>query len=242
MGALIIVALVSGFCFLHFGSLPTQEPADKTTQSASVPFDYHLGVFPINGTVIQGNSVQADVALTYVQGTPENVKLSAIGVPEGASYSFSPLQGSPTEDSVFNSTLVIHVSESAPTNSYPITITAVADNGKMHNSSYTLSVIVLDSIIKVSGTVNGGIGIVPTQITFEQLSSTGAHVQTFTAMVQSGYYTIFLPNKQFYAVSVVWEGPDGTSGTHYFIQPYGVNAEEGVTSITCPFSWTDLYR
>jgi hypothetical protein len=241
VAALIIVVLVSGFYFLHVGSLPAQEPADNAAPSASVPFDYRLNVYPINGTVLQGNGVQAEVAVTYVQGTPENVTLNASGVPEGANYSFSTLRGSPAEDSVFNSTLLIHVSESTPTNSYPITVTAVAENGKTHNSSYTLSVTVLDSVIEVSGIINGGEGVVPTLITFEQLSSTGAHVQTFTATVQSGHYKIFLPNKQFYAVSVAWEGADGTSGTHYFILPCGVSAG-GATSITIPFSWTDLNR
>jgi hypothetical protein len=241
VAALIIVALVTGFYLLHLGNSPTQEPADETTPPASVPFDYHLDVFPTNGTLLQGNTVQTNVALTYVQGAPENVKLSASGLPQGIDYSFSALEGSPTEDSVFNSTLVIHVSESAPTNSYSITVTAVADNGETHNSSYTLSVIVLNSVVKVSGTIDGGVGIVPTQITFDQLSITGAHVQTFTASVQSGHYIIFLPDKQFYYVNVVWEGSDGVSGTHYFIMPCGVNAE-GAASIIIPFSWTDYNR
>jgi hypothetical protein len=241
VAALTIVALVTGFYLLRLGNSPTQEPADETTPPASVPFDYHLDVFPTNETVLQGNTAQTNVTLTYVQGTPENVTLSASGTPESASYSFSTLEGSPTEDSVINSTLTIHVSDSTPSKSYPITVTAVADNGKMHNSSYTLSVIVLNSAVKVSGTVDGGIGIIPTQITFDQLSSTGARVQAFTASVQSGHYTIFLPDKQFYYVSVVWEGSDGFSGTHYFIMPCGVNAE-GAASITIPFSWTDYNR
>jgi len=237
VAAILIVALVTGFYLLHLESAPAQEPAP----SASVPFDYQLEFSSINGSVLQGNTVQTNVTLTYVQGTPENVTLTASGIPEGASYSFSTLEGSPTEDSVINSTLTIHVSDSTPAKSYPITVTAVADNGKTHNSSYTMSVIVLNSVVKVSGTVDGGIGIIPTQITFDQLSSTGARVQAFTASVQSGHYIIFLPDKQFYYVNVVWEGSDGVSGTHYFIMPCGVNAE-GAASITIPFSWTDINR
>jgi hypothetical protein len=231
------VALVTGFYLLQLESSPVQEPAP----SASVPFDYQLEVSPINGTVLQGNIVQTNVTLTYVQGTPENVTLTASGIPESASYSFSTLEGSPTENSVINSTLTIQVSDSTPSKPYPITVTAVAYNGETHNSSYTLKVTVLNSVVKVSGTADGGIGIIPTQITFDQLSSTGARGQAFTATVQSGHYTIFLPNKQFYYVSLAWEASDGTSGTHYFIMPCGVDAE-GATSITIPFSWTDYNR
>lgn len=229
---LLIVALV--WSLYISGNSPTQTPTQTPTPNP-VSFDYRLDVSPTNGAIMQGSSVRINVTISYVQGSPENITLSAIGVPDGADYTFSQLQGIPSNNSTFNSTLIIHVSEAVPTSSYSVTVNSTADNGKTYSSSYTLSV--LNSKISVSGTVNGGIGVVPTQIMFEQFSATGTTTQTFIVPVQSGNYVISLPNKQFFAVGVSWEGLDGASGTQHFIQPYGVNAGVGITSITCPFSW-----
>jgi len=230
--ALLIIALV-GSLYLR-GNSPTLTPTETMTPNP-ISFDYHLDVSPTNSTIMQGNSVQIQVTISYVQGSPENITLSAIGIPDRATYTFSQLQGFPSNNSTFNSTLIINVSETVPTDSYSITVNSTSDNGKTYSSSYILSV--LSSKISVSGTVNGGTGVVPTQIVFEQLSATGATTETFTVPVQSGEYVISLPNKQFYAVSVTWESLDGSSGTQQFIQPYGVNAGVGISSVNCPFSW-----
>ena len=96
----------------------------------------------------------------------------------------------------------------------------------------------INSKILVSRTVNGCIGVVPTQVTFEQVS-TNERVATFTAPIQSSDYVIYLPNKQFYALSVKWESADGSSGTNYFIQPFYVDAGVGVTSTNGSISWED---
>lgn len=184
---------------------------------------------------MQGNSVQINVTLAYARGSPENTTLNAIGIPDGADFTFSQQHGFPSNNSTLNSTLVIHVSEAVPTNTYNITINSTSDNGKTYSSPYTLSV--LNSKVSVSGTVSGGIGVIPTQMKFDQLSHSGATLQTFTATIQAGNYAIALPNKQFYAVSVTWESSDGTSGTHHFIMPWNTNAGVGITQINCPFSW-----
>jgi hypothetical protein len=231
---LLIIILV-GILFLG-GNSPTQLPPVKPTPNP-IPFDYNLDVSPSNGTLMQGNSVNINVALAYVQGSPENITLSALGVPSGADYTFSQPQGTPTNSSTFNSILTIHVSEATQTNTYNVTINSTADNGKTYTSLYTLSILNPQVSVSVSGTVSGGAGIVPTQIIFDQLTHAGAVVKTFSAPVESGGYIISLPNHQFFAVSVMWEGSDGTSGTHHFIMPWDTDAGVGVTQINCPFSW-----
>ena len=232
--AVVAVLLIFLVAILYLrGNSPTQTPTETPTPKPT-PFDYHLDISPTNSTVMQGDTVQVHVVVTYVQGSPENVTLSAVGVPVGAWKSFSQPIGVPTNSSTFDSTLQIQVSGVVPTDSYSITVNSTADNGKTHSSSYTLSII--NSEITVSGTVNVPAGGVPTQIRFEQLSTNLETVKTFTAPIQSGNYAITLPNKQFYAVSVTWDNSEGSSETHQFISPFHVDANVGVTSITSPFS------
>jgi hypothetical protein len=61
--------------------------------------------------------------------------------------------------------------------------------------------------------------------------------KVYSSSIVSGNYSVVLPNKEFFAVSINWEKTDGTSGTHHLIFPYGTNAGLGVNSITCPFEW-----
>jgi uncharacterized membrane protein len=154
-----------------------------------------LDVSPANSTVVQGKSVQVNVTITYMKGSPENVTLNTSGIPDGTDYTFSQPQGTSGINSTFNCILTLHVSEAVPTNAYNITVNAIAENGKTYYSPYLLSV--LSSKVSLSGTVSEGEWI-PTQIIFEQLSPSGATVQTFTVPIQSGNYAISLPNKQFY--------------------------------------------
>jgi hypothetical protein len=188
----LIIALAEG---LYLGeNFVARTPNTKPTP-ALLPFDFRLDVSPANSTVIQGKSVQVNVTITYMKGSPENVTLNTSGIPDGTDYTFSQPQGTPRINSTFNCILTLHVSEAVPTNAYNITVNAIAENGKTYYSPYLLSV--LSSKVSLSGTVSEGEWI-PTQIIFEQLSPSGATVQTFTVPIQSGNYAISLPNKQFY--------------------------------------------
>ena len=227
----LIISLLGGL-YLN-GNSSTQTPLQTPTPTP-IPFDYNLTISQTNNTIMQGNSAQINAIITHMQGSPENITLSAIGVPNGTYYTFSKLQESPANSSTSTSTLTIHVSQSTPTNSYNITINSTSENGKTHSSQYTLSV--LNSEFTISGTINGG-NKVPTQIIFEQLSTTGATVQTFTATVTSGQYTITLPNNQwYYAVSINWITPDGQSGTHHYLFPRSYGVGVGITSKMEPFT------
>jgi hypothetical protein len=232
--------------------LPSPTPTPSSTPSpTSIPtpnptpiiFDYHLDVSPTSGAVLQENSIQATITITLVQGSPENVTLSASVVPDGPDPSFSQTKGTPTNSSTFNSTLTIYASGVA-SNVYSVNVTATADNGKTYSMSYTISV--LDSMITVSGTVSTPIkgvqieGAYPTQIQFEQFFPPGS---THTATVQYNpdyhnyNYTISLPNKTSYSVSISWESSDGSSGIYNKPGPFPVLvfAGVGVTSMFLDF-------
>ena len=231
----IISTIIISIGILYFSGNPLTETPTSTPTPNPITFDYRLDVASVNDTILQGKSVDINVTISYLQGEPKNVTLTASGIPSNADYTFSQSRGFPTNNKTFNSILTIYVSEAVPKNSYPITINSAADNGKSYTFPYTL--FVLDSGISVSGRIDGGIDVSPTEIIFELVKNTGEHTQRFTAAVESGNYVISLPNNEFYAVAVGWEKLDGSSGIYYFIQPYRVNVGVGVTFINCPFSF-----
>jgi hypothetical protein len=218
------------------GFFHSNNQTNNNLTPASPPFDYNLSVPKLDSTVIQGNVATINILITYTQGSPEKVLLNATGIPKEANYSFTQIEGVPTNNSSFNSILTILITEFVPSDQYNITITSTATNGKTNSSNNDLTVI--NSKISDSGTVTTNKGIIPTQIHFEQMSVSGSLTgKVYSSAIVSGTYSVVLPNKEFFAVSVNWENPDGTSGIHYFIQPYGTNAGVGVNSITCPFEW-----
>ena len=233
MVAILLLALLVSLNWNSFFQSNNQTNDNPTP--ASILFDYNLSVPKLDSTVMQGNTVPINILITYTQGSPENVLLNATGIPKEANYSFTQIEGVPTNNSSFNSTLTILITEFVPSDQYNITITSTATNGKTYSSNYDLTVI--NSKISVSGTVTTNQGV-PTQIHFEQMSESGSLTgKVYSSAIVSDTYSVVLPNKEFFAVSVNWESPNGTSGIHYFIQPYGTNARVGVNSITCPFEW-----
>ena len=228
-----IIIVLTGIFFL--GGNPAADRSIDTPAPNPVEFDYVLDLTSENGTILQGNSVNIKLSISYLQGYSENIMLAASGIPSNADYAFSQSRGFPTNDSTFNSILTIYVSEAVPTNSYSIIVSSTADNGKSYSFPYTL--FVLDSRILVSGRANGGVDVIPSEIIFEVIENSGEHTYRFVTLVEEGNYEISLLNTEFYAVAVCWEKLDGSSGTYYFIQPFRVNAGVGVTSINCPFSF-----
>ena len=226
----IVAIFVTLFIITLFGSIylngnsSMHTPAETPTPTPML-FDYNFTISQSKSTIMQGNSVHISVIITKVQGSSENITLSVIGVPDGAYYTFSKLQEFPANSSTFTGTLTIHVPGTTPTNSYNITINSTSENGKTHSSLYTL--IVLNSEFSLSGTIRGG--KIATKIIFEQLSNTGAIVQTFTATVTSGQFTITLPNIHYYAVSIDWITFDGQSRTYHYIFPYSFGVGVGET-------------
>lgn len=235
IGLIVAVLCLALFLGLYFSRLIPDNNSVANSPTVVSPFDYSLIVVGTNAEVIQGNMLSINVTAGYLEGESKNVSLELSGLPQQSTYSFNPQKGVPTMGSPFNSTLQILVSEETPSDYYNLTIISKADSGKIHSSQYELSV--LNSKIILSGTVITN-NATPTQITFEQLSSTGSLTgKTYSSVINSGNYSVELPNNEFFAVRVAWTGPDGTTGTQHFIQPYRVNAGVGVNSINCPFEW-----
>jgi hypothetical protein len=230
----VVVLLIVLFLGLYFSRLSPVNDSNSQTPT-NPPFDYGLSVSETNATLIQGNTLSINLIATYLEGQPENVSFDLSGLPQQAMYSFNPPKGMPTNSTSFNSTLQIPITEQVPSAYYNLTITSQADNGKTHTAQYYLAV--LNAKISVSGIVTTN-NATPTEIVFEQLSPSGTLTgKTYSSTIISGNYEVQLPNKEFFAVSVDWTRPDGTSGTQYFVQPYRTDAGVGVNSITCPFEW-----
>jgi len=178
-------------------------------------FDYNLGIYPTNGTVLQGCPSTTSVNVTIVQGSPEAVTLTASGGPNGTVCDFTNQTGTPALNGVFTSNLTISIPSSAPKGTYLVNVTSTAANGKNYTASYTLSVV--NAEILVSGTVNlsSSPTIVPSQIEFVNAHSNyTAYVHfdliNYSGLIQHGTYSISLPNQQTYSVICVWSDFSGT--------------------------------
>ena len=190
-------AIVAGY---YFNSVMPLQMLTPNPTPTIIPFDYNLSVSPTKVNVMQGNDIQANISINYLQGFPENITLNATGIPLDANYSFSKLEKSPTKNDTLTSKLTIHISKAVAPDSYNITINSTSDNGKTYSAFYNLSVISAE--VSVSGTVTTNKERTPTQITFQLLWKPDASIQTFTAPIQSGSYEISLPNNEFFAVKV----------------------------------------
>ena len=184
---------------------------------------------------MQGNDIQDNVTIIYLQGLAENITLNATGLPPDANYIFSKFERSTTNNNTLTSKLTVHISKTVALDSYNITVKSTADSGKTYSALYNL--LVISKEVSVSGTITTNKERTPTQITFQLLWKPNASTQTFTAPIQSGSYEINFPNNEFFAVSVDRKSPQGSTGTQNFIQPFSTTF--GKTTVFCPFSWED---
>ncbi len=97
----------------------TETTTVSLTITAPVTGSFTISVSPTSGYLDQGQSGYAIVTVTATGGFDSAVALSATGVPSGVTSSFSPASITGSGTAHFNLT----VSRSAPTGTYPITIT-----------------------------------------------------------------------------------------------------------------------
>lgn len=95
--------------------------------------DFSVSATPASRTVTQGGTTSYDVAATLVGGFPYHVRLTVVGLPAGATGTFSP------EYTMDTSVLTVATSGSTPAGSYPLTITGTA-NGLTRTTTVTLVV------------------------------------------------------------------------------------------------------
>jgi subtilase family serine protease len=105
------------------------------TVTAPVTGGFSISVSPTSGYLDQGQSGYGVVTVTATGGFDSAVALSATGIPTGVTGSFSPtsITGSGTSD------FTLTVSRSAPTGTYPITITGTSGSTS-HSTTLTFTV------------------------------------------------------------------------------------------------------
>jgi kumamolisin len=115
----------------------THTAAVSLTVTAASTGAFTISVSPTSGYLDQGQSGYAQVTTKVSGGFDSAITFSATGVPSGVTYSFTPASiaapGSGTVD--FNLT----VSRTAPTGTYPITITGTG-GGLTHSTTLTFEV------------------------------------------------------------------------------------------------------
>lgn len=113
----------------------TQTATVSLTVTAPVVGGFTISVSPTSGSLARGQSGYAVVTITASGGFNSAVALSATGVPSGVTGSFSPtsITGSGT------SNFTLTVSRTAPTGTYPITITGTG-GGITHSTTLTFQV------------------------------------------------------------------------------------------------------
>ena len=203
--SILIAASFAGLCFSENAPNHSSIHSAAANLLTVTPFDYYLDVYPVNGTIRQGNGVSTNVNITYVQGSAQNVTLTATG-PEGVTFNFSNQKEPPSSDDMFTSNLTINVPIWVPTGVTSINVTSSVINGDRHSCEYSL--VVLDSEIQVPGNVveTSNNESWPMQIEFINGDSNYVayvHLSITTPYkytVQQGTYSIFLPNHQNYTV------------------------------------------
>ncbi|GAB3892557.1 hypothetical protein GCM10029964_067550 [Kibdelosporangium lantanae] len=96
--------------------------------------DFSVSVSPTSGTVRAGATGTFTVNTTTTSGSPQNVTLSASGLPNGVSVSFNPA----TVQSGASATATVTVSSSAAAGTSQIVVTGTG--GKAHTANYGLTV------------------------------------------------------------------------------------------------------
>ena len=118
---------------------------------SSQPFNYAVGVSPIDKSMMQGQTISTNITVSYLQGTPQPVSLNVITNSESIQTILSNPTGIPKPNEPYTSNLTICISNSAKPDIYQITVTSNSNNQK-HSSIYNMTII--DSEINVFGTFN----------------------------------------------------------------------------------------
>jgi hypothetical protein len=242
----LIAALASTLYFTRKPSSPNSILPDQ--------FDYTLGIYPTNGTILHGCPTSTNVNITTVQGLSEAVTLTASGGPNGTVCDFTNQTGTPASNGVFTSNLTISTPSSTPEGTYVVNVTSTAANGKNYTASYALTV--LNAEIQVSGSVtaNQYSDMYPTEIKFIDTATNQAYStyvltthgsKSTDGLVQTGTYSISLPNQHRYQVICSWaefafvappeSGNSSAQGT-FDGQSLTVDCGVGVNSITANYA------
>ena len=116
----------------------TETTMVSLTVTAPVAGNFTIAVSPTSGSLDQGQSGYATVTTTVSGGLSSAIALSATGVPSGVTGTFSPTSIASPGSGTAHFTLT--VSRTAPTGTYPITITGTG-GGVTHTTTLTFEVL-----------------------------------------------------------------------------------------------------
>ena len=199
----LVVVLSSSVVSYHF----------FVNNSVSLPFEYRLSVFPVNGTAMQGETIETNITVTYLQGQPQPVTLAATNNSTFAQINLANATGIPRPNEPYTSTLTIHILDSAQLSKYSINITAKSSNKNTFTSAFSLEI--LNSQIQVSGTVStpsSTDSIYPTKLQFVNIQTNITYNATLhylslpkaSTLQQQAIYNVSLLNQQSYRVIGTW--------------------------------------
>jgi hypothetical protein len=180
------------------------------SSSTGKPFDYSIDISCINDSASQGQIIEANITLNYLQGTPQPVTLGFEGNYTIMQYELSNKTGTPKPNESFKSNLTIHVLVSAQPDKYPVKITS--NSGSIaHLTAFNLTI--LNRQIQVTGkvTTTSEDDIYPTKLQFisQQTNATYNATLSFSKLPehnlqQLATYSVTLPNEQAYRVIGSW--------------------------------------
>jgi hypothetical protein len=177
--------------------------------SPDLPFDYQLSVSPISNTTMQGQTINANITVVYLQGLPQPVTLAVTGNSSIMQLNLSNITGTPKPNQPFTSNLTIHFLASAQPTKYPVNITS--NSGTIaHSATYNLTVV---SQIQVIGTIttNSTDDIYPTKLQFISQENNAIYNATLSfsslpnnILQKQATYSVSLPTNQSYRVIGSW--------------------------------------
>lgn len=122
----------------------TTEPTETTTTTTTSdgPFDFDFSVEPMEAEVILGSSVQFEVTVVVLQGTPELVALRAPGSDYGVTYTFLESGSNVFVDiPPYTVTLVVSTSEYTDLGRWSFEIWADTQSGLLHKQTVYFTVL-----------------------------------------------------------------------------------------------------
>ena len=102
---------------------------------AVAPFQFSVSAEPYTLSVEQGGDASYELSVSLLSGTAVETTLSLSGLPENATYTFTPPSGVPP----YTATLTIHTTGDTPAGKYTLTITA-SGGGKTSTTNVDLTV------------------------------------------------------------------------------------------------------
>jgi len=129
------------------GQIFNNQPSTSMGDEETFPFFFRISASPIKREIAAGSSTTYTLKVTLLNGATQLVTLAVLGLPTGATATFTPSSGYPT----FSSTLKIITTTNTPSGTYTLTVVAT---GKGVANSTTVQLTVKPKIVSFSVSPN----------------------------------------------------------------------------------------